>query len=66
MEELIFSQNGSSWKLVKNENVPYELTYADGLYVGFKWKGKIFYSKEDIRWQQTANLKAAANLIIAG
>ncbi|MCM8533846.1 MAG: hypothetical protein NE330_21965, partial [Lentisphaeraceae bacterium] len=61
-----FSQNGKSWKRVPNNDAPYLVTYANGLYVGAKWKGKVFTSRDAIRWEQVDNLKGAITTVGAG
>ncbi|MCM8533653.1 MAG: hypothetical protein NE330_20985, partial [Lentisphaeraceae bacterium] len=59
------SSDGKSWQRHKNTNAPYKLTYFNGLYVGFKWKGKIFTSKDGINWSQAANLEGSLSLIVS-
>lgn len=61
-----FSPNGRSWKRVVNDDAPYLVTYQNGLYVGAKWKGKIYTSRDGIKWQQSANLKGAVTSIGSG
>ena len=61
-----FSPNGKTWKRVRNGDAPYLVSYGNGLYIGAKWKGKIFASKDAVKWQQVANLGGAVSTIKAG
>ena len=58
-----FSQNGKSWRRVANNEAPHIVAYGNGIYVGAKWKGKIFTSKDAIKWEEVANLKGAVTTI---
>ena len=58
-----FSQNGKNWKRVTNNEAPHIVAYGNGTYIGAKWKGRIYTSKDAIKWQEIANLKGAITTI---
>jgi len=49
-----FSPDGIDWKRVPNREAPPIATLGNGLYVGFRWPGRIFVSRDAVEWQQVA------------
>lgn len=58
-----FSHNGKSWKRLANNEAPHIVAYGNGTYIGAKWKGRIYTSKDAVKWQEVANLKGAVTTI---
>lgn len=51
-----FSPDGTDWKRVPNREAPPIATLGNGIYVGFRWPGRIFTSADAIEWQSVAEL----------
>ena len=58
-----FSQNGTSWKRVSNNEAPHIVAYGNGMYIGAKWKGRIYASRDAVKWEEIANLKGAITTV---
>ncbi|MCM8528534.1 MAG: hypothetical protein NE327_18570, partial [Lentisphaeraceae bacterium] len=58
-----FSPNGKSWRRVVNNDAPHIVAYGNGIYIGAKWKGRIYTSRDAIKWEESANLKGAITAI---
>lgn len=58
-----FSPNGRSWRRVINNEAPHIVAYGNGVYVGAKWKGRIFLSRDAVKWEEVANLKGSITTI---
>ena len=61
-----FSQNGKSWRRVSNNEAPHIVAYGNGLYIGAKWKGRIYTSRDAVTWEESSNLKGAITTIAYG
>lgn len=46
------SQDGKAWRREANESAPTAATFAEGIFIGTLWPGKILRSTDGIRWKQ--------------
>ncbi|HWE01059.1 MAG TPA: hypothetical protein VG326_01525 [Tepidisphaeraceae bacterium] len=50
------SPDGLKWNRVPNNNAPTTATFANGVYVGSLWPGKLMRSTDGIAWEQSIQL----------
>jgi hypothetical protein len=50
------SPDGLKWNRIPNQDAPTTATFADGIYVGSLWPGKIMRSVNGIAWEQVVQL----------
>ncbi len=46
------SRDGKDWVRHPNRDAPLTVAYGDGIFVGVHWKGRIFFSRDGITWEQ--------------
>jgi hypothetical protein len=45
------SKDGAAWERLPNQDSPVSATYGNGIFVGVRWRGKVFRSSDAVKWE---------------
>jgi hypothetical protein len=60
------SADGARWDRRPNQNAPQVAAYADGVFVGAAWKGRLFHSPDGVAWKETHKAPRHVLAVAAG
>ncbi len=60
------SADGLKWGASANANAPVAVAYGGGGFVGVRWKGRLLWSADGIRWEETHRADRHLEAVAAG